>query len=143
MVIQSHSFASIEPLQISIVQLFLISGTSRSSQKNTVKLVKYNKMSRLFYIIGAIIAAISIVQAQLSKPALRNSLDAFWPQLQKKLRNPGYRIKQWPRGIIAQGCKDLAGRENLDPDVITTYEVLYGDVRCLFFFYFFFPLSTL
>lgn len=98
-------------------------------------------MSRLFYIIGAIIAAISIVQAQLSKPALRNSLDAFWPQLQKKLRNPGYRIKQWPRGIIAQGCKDLAGRENLDPDVITTYEVLYGDVRCLFFFSFFFSSS--
>ncbi|TLD08452.1 uncharacterized protein PgNI_07194 [Pyricularia grisea] len=84
-------------------------------------------MARFFYLICAIVATIAIAQAQLSKPALRNSLDAFWPQLQKRLRNPGYRIKQWPRGVISQGCKDLAGREGLDPEVITTYEVLYGD----------------
>lgn len=82
-------------------------------------------------LVSALVAAVGLVveaEAQLSKPALRSNLDAFWPQLQLALRQPGYSITQWPSGTIAQGCKDLANREKLDPRTIVTYEVLYNDV---------------
>ncbi|KAL8405003.1 hypothetical protein RB594_009763 [Gaeumannomyces avenae] len=63
----------------------------------------------------------------LSKPGLRSDLDAFWPKLQAALRQPGHTIKQWPASTIADGCRDLANREKLDPRTIVTYEVLYRD----------------
>ncbi|KLU84636.1 hypothetical protein MAPG_03676 [Magnaporthiopsis poae ATCC 64411] len=81
-------------------------------------------------LLSALVAAGGLVleaEAQLSKPALRSNLDAFWPQLQLALRQPGYSITQWPSGTISQGCKDLANREKIDPRTMVTYEVLYND----------------
>ncbi|KAL8375845.1 hypothetical protein RB595_007120 [Gaeumannomyces hyphopodioides] len=82
-------------------------------------------------LLSALVAAAGLAleaDAQtLTKPALRSDLDAFWPKLHTALRQPGHTIKQWPAGTIAQGCKDLANREKLDPRTIVTYEVLYGD----------------